>query len=193
MSWILQSIFRLPENKNELEYHRLMIGYAHPESTETLLSLLREGDHSARERLVSRYLPMLRLGGPLCDSGGARFSGEQNAVIYDNLFALHSGDDLRLESPDVAAALYYNNIEELAGTPTIQIGTLSVANPEFVDALAYDFHLQRTSPMRNMGDATFPLPTIDLDGNRRIVESAPDLGAYEIQDFLFADGFDESP
>jgi RNA polymerase sigma factor (sigma-70 family) len=33
----------------------------HPaESTATLLSLLRQGDESARERLVARYLPMLR-------------------------------------------------------------------------------------------------------------------------------------
>lgn len=30
------------------------------ESTATLLSLLRQGDDSARERLVARYLPMLR-------------------------------------------------------------------------------------------------------------------------------------
>ncbi|WP_291143434.1 hypothetical protein [Dokdonella sp.] len=30
------------------------------ESTATLLSLLRQGDDSARDRLVARYLPMLR-------------------------------------------------------------------------------------------------------------------------------------
>ena len=30
------------------------------ESTATLLSLLRQGDESARERLMARYLPMLR-------------------------------------------------------------------------------------------------------------------------------------
>jgi RNA polymerase sigma-70 factor (ECF subfamily) len=33
---------------------------ASAESTATLLSLLRQGDDSARERLVARYLPMLR-------------------------------------------------------------------------------------------------------------------------------------
>ena len=31
-----------------------------PESTATLLSLLRDGDGSARDRLVARYLPLLR-------------------------------------------------------------------------------------------------------------------------------------
>ena len=34
------------------------------------------------------------------------------------------------------------------------------------------------------------LPGVDLDGNPRIIESAPDLGAYESLDILFADDFD---
>lgn len=133
------------------------------------------------------------LNAPLCYSGGARFSGPQNAVIYDNLFALDSGEELFLESPDVDADLYYNNIEELVGNPSTEVGTLNVNNPEFVDALAENFRLQPTSPLRNMGNAPYALPCIDLDGNPRIVESAPDLGAYETLDFLFADGFDEAP
>ena len=130
------------------------------------------------------------LGAPNCDSGGARFSGDQHALIYDNLFAFNSGEDLLLESPAVQADLYYNNIDEIAGSPDTEVGTLNVANPEFVDALAEDFHLQPTSPLRDEGTTIYPLPLIDLDGNRRIIESAPDLGAYEILDFLFVDGFD---
>jgi hypothetical protein len=31
---------------------------------------------------------------------------------------------------------------------------------------------------------------VDLDGKQRIVGSAPDLGAYEVPDFIFVDGFD---
>ena len=131
-------------------------------------------------------------GAPSCDSGGARFLGQQDAVIYDNLFAFHSGEDLSLDTPAVEAELYYNNIEVLVGNPDTEVGTLDVDNPEFVDALAEDFRLQPTSPVRNKGNAPYPLPGVDLDGNPRIIESAPDLGAYEIQDVLFADGFDES-
>lgn len=37
-----------------------MTDFAHQESTATLLSLLRQGDESARDRLMARYLPMLR-------------------------------------------------------------------------------------------------------------------------------------
>lgn len=132
------------------------------------------------------------LGAPSCDSGGARFLGLQDAVIYDNLFAFHAGEDLSLETPEVEAELYYNNIEVLVGNPDTEVGTLDVDNPQFVDALAEDFRLQPTSPVRNMGNAPYPLPGVDLDGHPRIVDSAPDLGAYEIQDVLFADGFDDS-
>lgn len=130
------------------------------------------------------------LGATACDSGGARFSGEQHAVIYDNLFAFHSGGDVSLQNPVVEADLYYNNIDVLIGSADTEVGTVNVANPEFVDALAEDFRLQPTSPVRNIGNAPFPLPSVDLDGKQRIVGSAPDLGAYEVPDFIFVDGFD---
>ena len=130
------------------------------------------------------------LGASSCDSGGARFTGEQNLVIYDNLFAFHSGGDISLQNPVVEADLYYNNFDVLIGNPDTEVGTVNVANPEFVDALAEDFRLQPTSPVRNIGNAPFPLPGVDLDGKPRIVGSAPDLGAYEVPDSLFADGFD---
>jgi hypothetical protein len=131
------------------------------------------------------------LGAPLCDSGGARFTGEQQTLIYNNLFAFHSGEDLSLQTPAVDADLYYNNIEVLVGSPTVEVGTLTESNPEFVNALAEDFRLLPTSPVRNQGNAPYPLPSIDLDGRPRIVESAPELGAYEYQEFLFDDGFEE--
>jgi hypothetical protein len=133
------------------------------------------------------------ISGSGCNSGGARFLGEQNAVIYDNLFAFHSGGDLSLQNPAVNADLYYNNIEVVIGSADTEVGTIDVANPEFVDALAEDFRLLPTSPLRNLGNAPFPLPGVDLDGKPRIIESAPELGAYEILDVLFADGFDGEP
>lgn len=133
------------------------------------------------------------LGVPLCDSRGARFTGPQNVVIYNNLFAFHSGGDISLQNPSVEADLYYNNFNALIGSADIEVGTVNVTNPEFVDALAEDFRLQPTSPLRNIGNAPFPLPSVDLDGKPRIVGSAPDLGAYEVPDTLFADGFDGDP
>ena len=46
--------------KQGLAYHPRMTDSVSTESTATLLSLLRQGDHSARERLLARYLPLLR-------------------------------------------------------------------------------------------------------------------------------------
>lgn len=47
-----------------------------------------------------------------------------------------------------------------------------------------------TTSLCNLGNAPYPLSGVDLVGNPRIVQSAPELGAYEILDFLFVDGFD---
>lgn len=131
------------------------------------------------------------LGASSCNSGGARFTGPQNLLLYDNLFALHSGGDISLQNPAVSADLYYNNYEVMIGSADVEVGSLNVANPGFVDALGEDFRLQPTSPLRNQGFAPYALPGVDLDGKPRIVESAPDLGAYETQDVLFADDFED--
>ncbi|MBN8482838.1 MAG: hypothetical protein J0L88_14740 [Xanthomonadales bacterium] len=130
------------------------------------------------------------LGASACNSGGARFTGQQNLLLYDNLFALHGGGDISLQNPAVTAALYYNNYEVMIGSADDEVGSLNVSNPGFVDALGEDFRLQSTSPLRNQGNAPYALPSVDLDGHPRIIESAPDLGAYESLDILFADDFD---
>jgi hypothetical protein len=131
------------------------------------------------------------LGAALCDTGGARLEGAQSVIVYDNAFAFHPGSDLEIQTPAVDAALYYNNIETLTGTPSTEVGTLSIFNPLFVDPLAYDLHLRSDSPMLDAGHAPYALPEFDVDGHPRIVGSASDLGAYELQDAIFEDGFAE--
>jgi hypothetical protein len=130
------------------------------------------------------------LGAPLCDSGGALLSGNQRARIYGNLFAFHAGEDLSFNSATVDADLYYNNIEVLVGTPSSQVGTTTIANPGFVDALGEDFRLTGNSPVLDLNNAPLPSLSIDLDGNPRVVGSAPDLGAYEFRPTIFGDGFE---
>ena len=61
------------------------------------------------------------------------------------------------------------------------------ADPLFVNAATGNLHLKAGSPCINVGTATVPtspyttffFPTADLDGGNRIVDSAPDMGAYE--------------
>ncbi|OAD18639.1 hypothetical protein THIOM_005754 [Candidatus Thiomargarita nelsonii] len=66
-----------------------------------------------------------------------------------------------------------------------------MGDPHFVDAPNGDFRLRADSPAINVGDSSviesYPFlkdeagNEIDLDGNRRIVGEAIDLGAYEHQ------------
>ncbi|HTY86022.1 MAG TPA: PKD domain-containing protein [Candidatus Acidoferrum sp.] len=53
--------------------------------------------------------------------------------------------------------------------------------PQFVNPAAGDFHLQTNSPCVNTGDNGSASSGTDLDGNPRIVGSAVDIGAYELQ------------
>ncbi len=55
------------------------------------------------------------------------------------------------------------------------------ADPLFVDLGNYNFKLQPTSPAVDAGTANIPdLPETDYTGKRRVMGSAPDMGAYEL-------------
>ncbi len=71
----------------------------------------------------------------------------------------------------------------VAGPGTVQ------ADPSFVGA--GDFRLRSDSPARDAGNTalTADIP-LDLDGAQRVVGAAVDIGAWEVGDAIFADGFD---
>ncbi len=57
---------------------------------------------------------------------------------------------------------------------------LTDADPAFADPAKGNFRLKKDSPARDAGNASLDAAiTEDLDGDNRIVGSAPDLGAYE--------------
>ena len=63
------------------------------------------------------------------------------------------------------------------------------ADPSFVGAA--DFHLRSDSPARDAGDSAWAAGVaVDLDGAPRIIGAAVDIGAWEIGDSIFANGFD---
>jgi len=69
--------------------------------------------------------------------------------------------------------------------PVVSIDTTNLNNidPLFVDTINDDYHLERNSPVINMGtNNALSLPTTDLDGNPRISKGIVDMGAYE---FIF--------
>jgi len=64
-----------------------------------------------------------------------------------------------------------------------------LADPLFVGG--GDFHPRANSPVRDAGNTgwTTGIPT-DLDGAPRVIGTAVDIGAWELADSIFADGFD---
>ena len=98
-------------------------------------------------------------GGVYCNKG----STIENCIIWDNLNGNSLFDSINR----------YNCIE---GWTHLTDGIIT-NNPQFVSAS--DFHLQATSPCRDVGTNAFaPMPW-DLDGNPRIIDGIVDMGAYE--------------
>ena len=127
-----------------------------------------------------------------CTFTGARYGGSASAVFYNNLFAANTGGDLTLQNfSGSSTEIYNNNLVSITGTPpAVMAGNLAFANPQFVDLLNDDLRPAFNSPMRNAGTLTFALLHEDLAGDVRINDFLVDIGAYENNELLFADGFD---
>jgi len=100
--------------------------------------------------------------------------------------------------PNSTITLYntiaYGNAGDLTtfGNPAQVGNNLISIDPHFVDAANGDFHIKADSAARDAGTATPPggLGLFDLDGNPRTYGPKPDIGAYEVGDEIFKDGFD---
>ena len=64
-------------------------------------------------------------------------------------------------------------------------------DPKFIDPAHGNYRLMGNSPARDAGENSPPGTTrnVDLDGNPRVVFGTVDMGAYEVQQEIFADGF----
>jgi hypothetical protein len=86
-----------------------------------------------------------------------------------------------------------NSTDLVAATPGATLGNnMSGVDPLFVDAANANYHVKFNSPARDAGTATPPggLGLFDLDGNPRNFGAAPDIGAFEIGDKIFKNGFE---
>jgi hypothetical protein len=86
--------------------------------------------------------------------------------------------------PDIAggSAATYSVTYSCVGTGVADgEGNISL-DPLFVDLAGEDYHLRPSSPCIDAGSNDAPdLPDVDLDGYPRVVGSAVDMGAYEVQ------------
>lgn|GEM_PF-3759518 len=107
-------------------------------------------------------------------STGLSFLADSTITLY-NTIAFGNGTDLAVSGD---AAQEGNNL----------VGV----DPHFIDAPHGNYRLQSDSLARDAGDDSPPggLPTQDLDGYARVFGAHVDIGAYEIGDEIFANGFD---
>jgi len=103
--------------------------------------------------------------------GGFSFSGDGSPTIINSIFWSNTPDEICLQ--DASISITYSDIQGgYAGEGNID------ADPLFVDPDNGDYHLSSFSPCINTGDNEAPfLPTIDKDGNPRIIGGTVDMGA----------------
>ena len=125
-----------------------------------------------------------------CAGSGSGVYGNGRFVVYNNAFAFNAGPDLDVSSATGNVAVLSNNLLQLSGTPTSMSGNLAVEDPLFESLLGLDFRLRFESPLRDAGSAAQPPGNIDFDGLARINGPFVDIGAFENDEMLFFDGFE---
>jgi hypothetical protein len=112
-------------------------------------------------------------------------------IVANDIFWGNPGGDVFFEyaSSSILGNDDFGNLAEAANT---QSSNLLSVDPLF----NADYSLRDLSPLRNLGDPggfLFALGQYDVVGNPRIYGARPDIGAFEIQDVIFAHGFDFQP
>ena len=126
-----------------------------------------------------------------CTLPGLRIGGSAIAAISNNAFFGHAGPDLRL---DAVNQLLNNHLPAFSGiVPSSNSGTVNFADPGFESPAGDDYRLRPDSPLIERGASGLPLPALDLAGRPRLNNVHYDIGAYESQAGLFADGFEAAP
>jgi hypothetical protein len=112
--------------------------------------------------------------------------------VYNNVFCGNTDHDLKIDVGSATTATVANNdicSRGVWGGAIADVANLNV-DPGFVGA--GDYHLRGDSPLRDSGDNNPPGGTdsVDAGGKARVVFGTVDIGAHEVQDSIFINGFD---
>jgi hypothetical protein len=122
---------------------------------------------------------------------GALFAGSGNASISNNVFWASGGTDL-VSIGSGLRDLTNNDYATRSGNTNTDINAMHV-DPGFV--APGDFRLLANSPLRDAGDngVVGGIGAWDASGHARVISGIVDIGAYEVADIIFQDGFEQIP
>ncbi|MGA1791141.1 MAG: right-handed parallel beta-helix repeat-containing protein, partial [bacterium] len=136
-------------------------------------------------------------GGIACKSSSP---GIINCTISDNTANYNGGGIYcNFDSPAITNCVLWGNLPDEISGSTVIITYSDIqggygdpntahninAEPLFIDPNAGDYRLWFASPCIDAGDPNAPtLPPTDKDGNPRIINGKPDMGAYEYMELL---------
>ncbi|MDD3322033.1 MAG: choice-of-anchor Q domain-containing protein [Paludibacter sp.] len=112
--------------------------------------------------------------------GGLHMAGDyylKNSIVWGN----SNSNTSAIDNLTIGNSWYYNNTL-LQGATLNGTNIISNSDPKFIDSSTGDYHLNASSPAKDIGNNTYiDDVTTDLDGLRRVFNIKVDLGAYEYQ------------
>jgi hypothetical protein len=114
-----------------------------------------------------------------------------STIVANDIFWGNPNGDVSFSNPQ-SSFLISDDFGDLSGTANTQATNILSVDPFFVAGYA----IHDLSPLRNLGAPggfVFTPGQYDVIGNPRVYGAYPDIGAYEIQDVIFAHGFDFQP
>ena len=107
-----------------------------------------------------------------------------NSIVWGNRYLSSNPLSVEDETRDNIAGHALNNNNPVVGTYTTESCWIGGEEPGFKrcdeENFVFDFHLNRYSPCRDIGDNAFVTEgMVDLDGRERIIHKRTDLGCYE--------------
>ena len=110
----------------------------------------------------------------------------ENITVINNICSQNRGEQIVIGATPIAAVEVKNCLIDGLSNTT---GTNAVmAQPQFVDVNALDFHLLNNSPAINAGTIS-DSPNLDYDDTTRN-DGMPDIGAFEFNDLIFKGDFE---
>jgi hypothetical protein len=108
------------------------------------------------------------------------------AVVQNDIFWGDPHGNVQFDYPQFSYLLN-DDLGDLSEATGTQASNLLSVDPLFNP----DFSLQDLSPLRDKGVSNgFVSGPYDVIGNPRVYGANPDIGAFEVQDVIFADGFE---